>query len=279
MRFGLRGVAALVSALAAVVALYAPVAAQSADWQPGPGGILDPTYSGFVDAPRGGATVPGSGSFAVAGWFVDRSAQGWAGADDVQVWLGSMDGGGRMLAKALFAQSRPDVGAALSNGYWTNSGFSASVAGLPGGSQTLNVYVHTPGKGWWFKSVTVNGGGASGSVSAPTASAPTGGAGAPALTVINPTDNQNVSTRGDYTIEGTVSDPGSVDRIDVWINGERNAQYATQLGTTTPQSGGGWSLTFKPTKFASTHSNIYVYAHNRAGQESLVSRGFNIVDK
>src|SRR4051794_20755919 len=105
MRFGLRGVGALVSALATVVALVTPVAAQSADWQPGPGGALDPTYSGFIDAPRGGATVPGSGSFAVAGWFVDRTAQGWAGADDVQVWLGSMDGGGRLLAKALFAQS------------------------------------------------------------------------------------------------------------------------------------------------------------------------------
>src|SRR5690349_11341729 len=89
-----------------LVALVPVAAAQSAGWQPGPGAALDNTYAGFIDGPTNGATVAGSGSFAVFGWFVDKTAQGWAGADDVQVWLGTMDGGGRMLAKALFAQSR-----------------------------------------------------------------------------------------------------------------------------------------------------------------------------
>ena len=58
---------------------------------------------------------------------LDHTAQGWAGADDVQVWLGTMDGGGRMLAKASFAQNRPDVGAATANPYWSASGFGAGV--------------------------------------------------------------------------------------------------------------------------------------------------------
>jgi len=280
MRLAFPGVAALAGAAAAVVVLVAPVAAQSSDWQGGPGAAGDPTYVGFIDAPRSGATVPGSGAFGLNGWFVDKTAQGWAGADDVQVWLGTMDGGGRMLAKASIAQNRPDVASALGNPYWAASGFSAAVGGLPGGSQTLNVYAHTPAKGWWFKSVTVNGGGAAGS--APSAPVASGGpsTGAPVLVVSTPAENANVSTKnGDYTISGTVNNPSNVDKIDVWINGERNANGATQLGTTTPLSDGSWSLVFRPTKFASTHSNIYVYAHNRQGQETLVSRGFNIIDR
>src|SRR5579859_1704407 len=129
-------------------------------WTAGPGAALDPTYAGFVDVPAMNATVP-TGSFTVAGWFVDQTAQGWAGADDVQVWQGTMDGGGKMLAKAVFAQSRPDVASALGNPYYAASGFGARIAGsaVPGGAQTLNVYAHTGGKGWWFKGVGVTGGG------------------------------------------------------------------------------------------------------------------------
>jgi hypothetical protein len=118
------------------------------EWTPGPGGALDNTYTGFIDVPSRGATVS-TGDFTVAGWFVDRNAQGWAGADDVQLWLGTMDGGGRMLAKAVFAQSRPDVAAALGNGYWAASGLGAVVpsGALPAGSQLLSIYAHTPSKG------------------------------------------------------------------------------------------------------------------------------------
>jgi hypothetical protein len=119
--------------------------------------VLDNTYDGYIDAPQMNATVP-TGAFTVAGWFVDKTAQGWAGADDVQIWQGTMDGGGKMLAKAVFAQSRPDVAAATSNPYWAASGFGAVVpaGSLSTGNQTLSVYAHTPGKGWWFKQVNVS---------------------------------------------------------------------------------------------------------------------------
>src|ERR687888_281581 len=85
--------------LALVVSTAPPVLAQSSGWQPGPGAVQDNTYQGFIDQPTSGATVPGSGSFLVSGWFVDTTAQGWAGADDVQVWLGKMGGGGAKLAQ------------------------------------------------------------------------------------------------------------------------------------------------------------------------------------
>jgi hypothetical protein len=277
MRFALLRVAALVSALTVLLAVAPAASAQTAGWNPGPGAILDITYDGYIDVPGGGATVPGGGSFTVAGWFVDKTAQGWAGADDVQVWLGTMDGGGRMLAKAIFAQSRPDVGGATGNPFWSASGFGAAVAGssVPSGSQTLNVYAHTPGKGWWYKSVSVSGGGAGTGTAAPSAPAVT--AGTPTTTVSTPTNNENVSTKSDYIIQGVAS--ANVDMIQIFINGERGGNYSSELGIATPGGDGSWSLTFKPTKYPSMHSNVYIYAHGRNGQETIVVREINIVDK
>jgi hypothetical protein len=85
---------------------------------------------------------------------------------------------------------------------------------------------------------------------------------APVVTITKPTENQDVSTKSDYTLEGTATDPGvggsGIDRIQIFINGEREGQYASELGITTPGSDGSWSLTFKPTRYASTHSNVYV---------------------
>lgn len=270
--------------LALAISTAPPVLAQSSGWQPGPGAILDNTYDGFIDQPTNGATVPGSGSFPLSGWFVDTTAQGWAGADDVQVWLGTMDGGGSMVAHALVAQARPDVAAALANPYWAASGFSAAVPGsaVPGGSQTLTLYVHTPGKGWWFMPVNVTGGGSAPAASAPAPAAVVAG-GPPQVTVTSPAEGQNVSAAGssDFTITGTATDPANggraIDSVDVWIFGERDASGGTDLGTVQPASDGSWSLTFKPTNFPSTHTNLYVYAHSKAtGQTTEIVRGFNI---
>src|SRR5712691_2018891 len=169
--FGLVG---LLGALIGPAAVFAdPVTA----WTAGPEAILDPVYDGYIDIPKLNSTVP-TGNFTVAGWFVDKTAQGWAGADDVQIWQGTMDGGGKMLAKATFAQSRPDVAAAEGNPYWAASGFGGVVpaGALAAGQQGLSVYAHTPGKGWWFKQVQVN---VSTSAAAP---APASSAPAPAPT-------------------------------------------------------------------------------------------------
>src|ERR1700736_3685048 len=115
-------------------ALLGPASA-SADpltaWTAGPGGVLDPTYDGFIDIPAMNATVA-TGGFTVAGWIVDKTAHGWAEADDVQIWQGTMDGGGKMLPTAAFAQSRPDVAAAESYPYWAASGFGG---GVPAGDR------------------------------------------------------------------------------------------------------------------------------------------------
>jgi len=116
--------------------LWAPAVAAETGWQPGPGAASGSTYIGFVDAATPGAIILSSGSFLVRGWCVDTSAQGWAGVDAGQVWLGTMDGGGQKLADAQVGQARPDVASATGNAFWASSGFSAAVPGssVPGGS-------------------------------------------------------------------------------------------------------------------------------------------------
>src|SRR5215472_9092130 len=85
----------ILSVNASVAAAQSTTAGQPGTWTAAPGSASDTTdYSGSIDTPSAGATVPASGSFNVNGWFVDKTAQGWAGADDVQVFLGQMGNGG-----------------------------------------------------------------------------------------------------------------------------------------------------------------------------------------
>ena len=79
-----RSFLALLSSALVAGAMVAPLpaSAQTGGWQPGPGAAGDNTYEGFIDGPAAGATVSTNG-FTVNGWFVDTSAQGWSGADDI----------------------------------------------------------------------------------------------------------------------------------------------------------------------------------------------------
>src|SRR4029077_7492007 len=101
-------------------------------------------------------------------------------------WLATMDGGGKMLAKAVFAQNRPDVASATGNPFWAASGFGADIpaSSLATGNQTLSVYAHTPGKGWWFKQVNVNVSASAATNPAPAAAAPPTSGGALPIVVI-----------------------------------------------------------------------------------------------
>jgi hypothetical protein len=292
--------------LIGLLMLPLPAAAQGADWAPGPGAVLENTYAGFIDVPAANATVP-TGSFNVLGWVVDRTAQGWAGIDDVQVYLGAMDGGGRMLARASFAQSRPDVGAALANGFWSASGFNAFIpaGALPAGTHTLSVYAHTPGKGWWFKQVTVNA-----SASAPTAPAPAPGAapgqvqGAvpPVIQIDIPKTNERIGTRNEFEIVGFALDPNAarnqgslgtgIDRVEVWVDGEKDLGGRllgeAELGFSSTEAeqqygaqfaGAGWRMRFQPTILKADVHTLYVYAHSVvSGKETFETRGFSVFE-
>jgi hypothetical protein len=148
---------ALIGAAAPALAQQLPSAPGVGAWAPGPAATGDRnSLAGVIDAPAAGATLTSS-NLQLSGWFVDLTAQGWAGADDVEIFAGGMESGGRPLAHAQFGQTRADVAAALKNGFWAASGWTANVstATLPPGATTLSVYVHTPAKGWWARQVTI----------------------------------------------------------------------------------------------------------------------------
>ncbi len=304
------GLAGLLGALIGPAAVFAD---PLTSWTAGPGGILDNTYTGFIDVPSMNATVP-TGGFTVAGWFVDKTAEGWAGADDIQIWLGTMDGGGKMLAKAIFAQSRPDVAAATGNPFWAASGFGGVVpaGALAVGAQTLSVYAHTPGKGWWFKqvNVTVSGSAPATAAPAPSAPAPAGtapvsGGAVPILVIEKPASGENINTHsngGLYQMIGYALDRNAalnqgsqgsgIDHVSVYVDKERDnggmflgdadLAFSDQAAATAYGQqfiGSGWRLTFKPTGLHAGSHTLFVYAHSVVtNKEALETVGMNIVE-
>lgn len=86
---GAKIVMVLVATVLFAVSARTPTAASAAvlgeGWLPGPGAVGENTYSGVIDEPAVDARVTRSGALQLAGWFVDRTAEGWAGADDVEI--------------------------------------------------------------------------------------------------------------------------------------------------------------------------------------------------
>jgi hypothetical protein len=293
-----------VSLMLAVGALVVPVSVSAqafTSWAPGPGAALDNTYDGFIDVPAMNGTVPSA--FTVAGWFVDKSAEGWAGADNVQVWLGTMDGGGKMLAQAVFGQDRPDVAAATGNPFWAGSGFSAAVppGSLPTGTQLVSVYAHTPGKGWWFKQTQVSVSSAAAAAPGAVAPAPVVSGGAfPIVAITKPKEGEQVPTKNEYEIIGYALDRNAspnqgvagsgINRVEVYLGKERE-EGGTFLGEAelgfsdadaqslygSQFASAGWRLRFKPTQFKANTYSVFAYARSVVtGKEDVVGRFFTI---
>jgi hypothetical protein len=284
----------------------APAAAQQLGpgWQPGPGAAGDNTYSGAIDSPPAGADVTTGNQILVAGWFVDTTAEGWAGADDVQVLSGPMDGGGTLLARGVVGESRPDVAAALNNAFWGNSGWSATLPAPPG-SSSLWVYLHTPSKGWWYKQVAINGTAAPVVTGGSAASQPTipRPGGPPVNVIVEPRAGENLGTETDFEVRGYALDPtaapnqgsqgSGIDQVQVYLNAPRGDNASTFLGdaklgysdaTAAAQYGAqfatsGWRMNLHTTGLHANAYTLYVYAHSAVtGQESLTRVGFQIVE-
>ena len=306
---------ALLALLILVGGLIGPAAAAAdplSAWTADPSASGDDTYDGFIDQPTLNATVP-NGNFVVSGWFVDKTAQGWAGADQIQVWLGTMDAGGKMLANAIIAQNRPDVAAAEGSPFFAASGYSAVVpsGALSAGGQTLSVYAHTPGKGWWYKQVQVNVSGAAAASTAsapasspvPAAAAPTVSGGAlPIVGIEEPKSGDNISTGTQYQLVGYALDKAAapnqgvqgtgIDHVYAYMDAEPE-NGGTSLGDATLAFGdqiaqssygaqfasAGWRLTFKPTQFHAGSHTLFVYAHSVVtGKTNLATVSFGILE-
>jgi hypothetical protein len=290
-----RGLTAIV--LVVLAQLMLPVVSTHADsstgWSPGPGATLDNTYTGSIDAPTLNAVVP-TGSFSVSGWFVDTTAQGWPGADDIQIWLGTMDGGGQFLSETNLGLTRPDVVAALSNPNADVSGFYGMLPpnSLPIGPQTLSVYAHTPDKGWWFRQVQVT---ASTNPPPVATATPIVSGGAPPIVAFEtPKVSEVVLTNANALITGYALDKNAgayngvagIDRVQVYIGGDRDSGglylgdallgnfsvtafglYGAQFGSS------GWRLSFQPTHFQANGYVLFAYARSAlTGKEAVATR-------
>jgi hypothetical protein len=152
--------AAAAMVLTSIAPSYAQSAPVSGNWLAGPDGQGTSTIIGRLETPRARQNVNPSASVLVSGWAADITAQGWSGIDGVEVWAGAKDKGGTKLASGSVGLARADVAESIGSNF-TNSGFSAVVPGsawsnLTAGTQSLYVYVHTPNKGTWYRTVGVN---------------------------------------------------------------------------------------------------------------------------
>ncbi|MDQ6669306.1 MAG: hypothetical protein M3069_00815 [Chloroflexota bacterium] len=228
-------------------------------WLAGPGAVGDNTYSGVIDAPAVVAPVTTSGAVQLAGWFVDRTADGWAGADDIEIYLGTIGNGGALLTHAFFARPRSDVAATFGRPDWAASGWTAIVptTALVPGNNVVSVYAHSPAKGWWYKQVTLNVSAGATSRAAPPAlgfdiSFPQCGGpepNAPAFAVVGVTGGRafsgNPCLARQYVWALTATSPVQP-RVAFYMNtGNPGPEAATrwpQAGTSTPQPcDGSWS--------------------------------------
>jgi hypothetical protein len=153
------GLAAACVALTSIVPSYAQTA-PSGSWLSGPDGQGPSTIVGRIETPSRTQNVASGANVLVSGWAVDTSASGWTGIDGVEVWNGAKDKGGTKLASGQIGNNRTDISDAL-GAYYARAGFSAvipaaSLSSVKPGAVPLYVYLHTPGKGTWYRTAGFN---------------------------------------------------------------------------------------------------------------------------
>jgi hypothetical protein len=275
---GRGAVFAVCLALSALTHSASTVGADAASpWLPGPNALGDDTYTGVIDSPASGLIVPLNSTIVVEGWVVDRTAVGWSGIDDVQVYLGLQDQGAPLLADARVGLRRDDVAAALGNSDFTNAGFSISFAdnGLVVGSNFLTVYAHAPDKGWWYRQVEVR---KPTPPDLPYADDPllVVRAAIPSLDALTQTTNtltlrgwaidRNMPTSVQLGVGGS-----GVSRIQLYLDGPRQGGIFlgnASLGIKNREATGfgqrflmsGWEILVHPNEFGVDRHELYIYA-------------------
>jgi hypothetical protein len=284
-----------VFALVGAVLVGAPASAQTIQgWAPGPEAVGDSTLLGNIDAPADGTSVGGE-TITVHGWVVDTTAQGWAGVDEVHLYIGTIGAGGKFLGRANVGQPRPDVAGSLGVAHWASSGFSATIPAVEIGTgpKLLTVYAHTPNKGWWSKQSGIQVNNVVGPTVVPT----------PVITgdmiakITAPTLGQYVFTNNTawitgYALDLTTPEANSgISKIDVYLGkredggkylglAERTqispeaAVYGRKYGNTA-----GFRISFEPTKYTSGDYEVWIYARSSStGKEVTASMAFHIAD-
>jgi len=115
---------------------------------------------GRIETPARTQNVASGASVLVSGWAADMTAAGWNGVDGVEVWNGAKDKGGTKLVTGNIGLTRTDISDAL-GAYYGKAGFNAvipasALSSMKPGAVSLNVYLHTPGKGTWYRTAQFN---------------------------------------------------------------------------------------------------------------------------
>jgi hypothetical protein len=129
-------------------------------WLAGPDGQGPSTIVGRVETPSRNQNIASGASVLVSGWAADTTAAGWSGIDGVEVWSGPKGGSATKLVTGNIGLTRTDISDAL-GAYFGKAGFNAvipasALANLKPGSMNLYVYLHTPGKGSWYRTAALN---------------------------------------------------------------------------------------------------------------------------
>jgi hypothetical protein len=126
-----------------------PIAAPSAP-------PLPATLKVSIDKPVEGTHV--GYRLQVTGWAVstDAADRQWSGVQEFKAYLDAPEGSGKALTMGVNRLSRPDVGTALGNSAFSNSGFALTFnrAEIPAGRHTLYLYLRSVTSGWWWKPIT-----------------------------------------------------------------------------------------------------------------------------
>jgi hypothetical protein len=289
----------LLALLLCAIATATTTTARAEGWSAGSQASGEDTYVGVVDEPSPGASLPPNAQVVVRGWVVDQTAEGWSGIDQVQVFAGTMDGGGRLLANASVAQDRQDVAQTMGNPFWAASGWSAVVpaGALTGGSNALNVYIHAPDKGWWSRPLPVQ-------VQAAPVPVPVAASRQfsddPLVVVQAPLPDtavepsvQTLTVRGIALDRNAAANTGvggsGVSHVIAYLDGDkRQGTFLGEatLGKTSRDATGwgerfgtaGWEMQIHPTEIAEDPHALFIYARSAVSDnETLVIVPFRII--
>jgi hypothetical protein len=220
----LTGAAAACVALSSISPSFAQGTTLQGSWLSGPDGQGPSTIVGRVEAPRVNAKIVSSTNLLVSGWAADTTATGWAGIDGVEVWSGAKDKKeSAKLGSGTVGLTRADVGDALGSTF-TASGFTAIVPSSAlqplSGAVSLYVYLHTPGKGTWYRTVGINVSSAAG-VNIATGAAldfPTD----PIVVIARPQDGMNITQKqknNKFSFNGIALDRNAITDPNIQLSG------------------------------------------------------------
>lgn len=228
------------------------------------------TLQGALEQPAAGGKVGGT-AVVISGWAADRATASGTGVQAVHVYLDGEQGQGFFLGAAEYGLPREDVARQVNDNRFRNVGYSLTwdASNVASGEHVLNVYALSAVTGRWEKfssNVTV---------------LPRSFQDDPVIRMIEPAENITLSGSGS-TIKGWAADRNAptgtgVDRVEVWMDGERatpgaiklgDALYGGEHGSPAQELGdarftnSGFTLTWNPTQFRPGDHTLYVYAHS-----------------